>query len=237
MATEKPRSRSGKAKPKGSGAKSPPSKAISPFSALADAPGSADKAFPTILSKEGSAPDIGTVVYIHGIGNKPIASVLKCQWDTALFGAAMGDRTRMAYWVDRNRYPRPEDGSCADGDKLLDAVAGMGMQALAEAGVEPEAELDAAASQLMAALEARLRGGEMRPGGLDAKALPLPEGMRLWITRRITKLFLKDVQDFLFDAGKRKLMEQSLRERSSRCASGWTRAAAPSLSLATARAP
>ena len=32
-----------------------------------------------------------TVIYVHGIGNKPVASVLKCQWDTALFGAPLGD--------------------------------------------------------------------------------------------------------------------------------------------------
>src|SRR4249919_920357 len=40
---------------------------------------------------------INTIVYVHGIGNKPLASVLKCQWDMALFGTALGDRSRMAY--------------------------------------------------------------------------------------------------------------------------------------------
>jgi hypothetical protein len=48
-----------------------------------------------------------TVVYVHGIGNQPVADALKRQWDEALFGHAMGDRTRMAYWVNRRRYPRP----------------------------------------------------------------------------------------------------------------------------------
>ena len=47
------------------------------------------------------------VVYVHGIGNQPIASILKRQWDRALFGRDMGGRTRMAYWVSRRRYPRP----------------------------------------------------------------------------------------------------------------------------------
>src|SRR5262245_41918997 len=56
------------------------------------------------------------VVYVHGIGNKPRESVLRCQWDTALFGVNMGDRTRMAYWVNRNRYPIPEAGDCAGAD-------------------------------------------------------------------------------------------------------------------------
>lgn len=79
-----------------------------PFTLLSRTAISSFAEFPSILNKEGSSPEIGTVVYIHGIANKPVASVLKCQWDTALFGAPMGDRTRMAYWVDRDRYPEPE---------------------------------------------------------------------------------------------------------------------------------
>jgi hypothetical protein len=37
-----------------------------------------------------------TIVYVHGIGNKPIESILKCQWDHALFGFDAGARTRLA---------------------------------------------------------------------------------------------------------------------------------------------
>ena len=55
------------------------------------------------------APDVRTVVYVHGIGNKPKSSILKCQWDTALFGVPLGDSTRMAYWVNRESYPTPSD--------------------------------------------------------------------------------------------------------------------------------
>ena len=57
-----------------------------------------------------------TVIYVHGIGNKPLASVLKCQWDTALFGAPLGDRTRMAYWVNREYYPQPLNETCSATD-------------------------------------------------------------------------------------------------------------------------
>ena len=35
-----------------------------------------------------------TVIFIHGIGNKPTQEVLRCQWDKALFGRGMGERTR-----------------------------------------------------------------------------------------------------------------------------------------------
>ena len=63
-----------------------------------------------------AAPEARTVVYVHGIGNKPKSSVLKCQWDTSLFGVPLGDRTRMAYWVNREFYPTPAEETCAAGD-------------------------------------------------------------------------------------------------------------------------
>mgnify|MGYP003608569617 FL=1 len=58
-----------------------------------------------------------TVIFIHGIGNKPTQEVLRCQWDKALFGRGMGERTRLAYWVNRERYPTPEIASCGDRDE------------------------------------------------------------------------------------------------------------------------
>ena len=51
-----------------------------------------------------------TIIYVHGIGNKPPASVLKQQWDAALFEFDLGEKSRMAYWVDRERYPVPVRG-------------------------------------------------------------------------------------------------------------------------------
>ena len=47
-----------------------------------------------------------TVVYIHGIGNKTAPTILKREWDKALFDVDMGSRTRMAYWADL-LYPAP----------------------------------------------------------------------------------------------------------------------------------
>ena len=48
---------------------------LSPFMRLAAAQPE-QIGFPTLLAKQGLAPEIGTVVYIHGINNKPVASVL-----------------------------------------------------------------------------------------------------------------------------------------------------------------
>lgn len=209
MATEK--RKPGKAR------KTPPADAeqaaaSSPFMRLAAAlPEQTD--FPTLLAKQGLAPEIGTVVYIHGINNKPVASVLKCQWDSALFGAAMGDRTRMAYWVNRNRYPVPSSESCAAKDGLPGADNGPGSRSLATEALDPGPELTDPQRQLMASLEQRLLEPASEAGGPAAKLLPLPAGMRRWIVRQISRLFLKDVRDFFFDATERERMEKSLLDR------------------------
>src|SRR5262245_42616673 len=63
-------------------------------------------------SQKGAA----TVIYVHGIGNKPPASALKAQWDHALFEFDLGERSRMAYWVDRERYPEPLALLASDSD-------------------------------------------------------------------------------------------------------------------------
>ena len=55
-----------------------------------------------------------TAVYVHGIGNQPQEQVLIVRWDRALFPKDMGERTRMAYWVNRARHPQPEVCDCID---------------------------------------------------------------------------------------------------------------------------
>ena len=165
------------------------------------------------MAAEGKAPEVGTIVYVHGIGNKPEASVLKCQWDTALFGAPMGDRTRMSYWVNRERYPAPEAGTCASRDDLAGEGEALGIRALGE-GEDAGPALTREQQKSFESLEARLRGalGEGRPGP-RTKVLPLPEGMRRWTTKLLTRLFLKDVRDFLYVKGERSRMEFAVRER------------------------
>lgn len=46
------------------------------------------------------------VVYIHGIGEKPLVEALKSEWDLALFGAD-ADFSHMAYWADILHQPMP----------------------------------------------------------------------------------------------------------------------------------
>lgn len=182
------------------------------------------------LATDGAVPEVATVVYVHGIGNKPEASILKCQWDTALFQGPMGDRTRMAYWVDRDRHPVPEAATCAGSDTLRDPSDALGPRAFAhESGApDPDDDLTAAERKVLDGIESRLRasfedgasGG--RKGtraasagarGPAAKVIPLPEGLRRGVTRLLTKLFLGDVKDFLFDEAARERMVRTVLDR------------------------
>jgi subtilisin family serine protease len=183
--------------------------------ALVKNPPKTTSSFADSLVKAGQPPAVGTVIYIHGIGNKPEASILKCQWDRALFSAEMGDRTRLAYWVDRERYPSPEEATCADGERLRPPepewpeIGGASIKSAREAATLRPADqrrLDAIAEKMLAAT-APPKAGDKR-----AKILPF-KPVRAIVTRLITRLFLHDVRDFLFDADKRGRMEDTLRRR------------------------
>jgi hypothetical protein len=173
-----------------------------------------------------------TVVYVHGIDNKPPADVLKCQWDRALFDIEQGDRSRMAYWVDRTRYPTPLNETCAAGDKVRVAdtetslhsiqALTMGRPHAADRPIEQEvtaltddpirqAWLKRVSDKLIAGTE--LSQGEVRTRSVRAKVLPFPDPFRRIIAEALTRAFLRDVNDFLFDAQRRDAMEQPLLDR------------------------
>src|SRR5687767_10743525 len=223
----------------------------------------------TIEEKIESSESAGatTIVYVHGIGNKPPASVLKAQWDQALFEFDLGEKTRMAYWVDRERYPMPINdvrlgGDYADGsenaptgefsaravrqewnpqDELAriqqaDIAELVGPDAPPMADARDAARLTSIASKRLgetalanetqfAECTAELRGerGEhvrriqaQRYGAaaLQAKIFNfLPKPMRQWLTRNVTKMFLRDVNDLFVDKTKGARMLESFRER------------------------
>lgn len=193
-----------------------------------------------LVTGSGKRPGAQTVIYVHGIGNKPEASVLECQWDTALFGAPMGDRTRMAYWVDRDRYPSPLDATCGDPDRTAtddDEATTATIMALAaraapsegpgreEVALEREIAALAQSEQQRRTLERiaeRIADGVQeeappppaaRPGRASARLFPVPLLARETLARLFTRVLLRDVHDFLFDAGKRDLMTGAVWER------------------------
>ena len=183
-----------------------------------------------------------TILFVHGIGNKPEPSILKCQWDHALFGFDLGERSRLSYWVNRSYYPRVESGTCASGDltSIEDQPTGEGLsvrQHLAEVPLEEEVAAvtaDPAARTVLLRLAAdverdadaradayarRVASGQpLRAAGVgalavEAKILPLPAVLRRWITRQLTRALLRDVNDFLFVRERAERMRDSVRQR------------------------
>jgi subtilisin family serine protease len=153
---------------------------------------------------------IRTIVYVHGIGNKPAEDELKCAWDTALFGHEMGERTRMAYWVDRNRYPEPEAGSCRTADIVRDSRRGLVAASLGTGNVEEFIE------QLTSdPLEQKILREVAKEAGIGSTGQGNASATGLWtpVSWLFTRVFLRDVHDFLFDDEKRERMSESLQSR------------------------
>ncbi len=187
-------------------------KAAGKKAAAGKAPGKAARATAT-----GNA---ATVVYIHGIGNKPPAEVLRCQWDNALFGQAMGERTRMAYWVNRERYPSPEPGGCDGRDegpalnqaeqRVLGALGVMpstgDLHALADALAQSEAERGQL-HQLLDELQAA------SPAGLGPQAKGPVDVLNRVLLKLISAALLQDVHDFFYVPARREAMRESLLQR------------------------
>ncbi|MDQ1092914.1 hypothetical protein QE400_002327 [Xanthomonas sacchari] len=163
-----------------------------------------------------------TVVYIHGIGNKPPAEVLRCQWDRALFGRAMGERTRMAYWVNRERYPSPEPGDCQDQDRgpVLNQAEQRVLSAL---GLAPQlADLRQLADTLAASDAERARLQQLLDeveavappaASADVHAQGVVDVLNRALLKLISAALLQDVHDFFFVPARREQMRESLLQR------------------------
>ena len=208
-----------------------------------------------------------TIVYIHGIGNKPPASVLKQQWDAALFEFDLGEKSRMSYWVDRERYPVPSEDVTLGGDyadATEEAPKGEFNAKATRAQWDVQGEIASANEEITEILgtqderlasktdESRLRrmaakmlgehnvlsndsryfeiadqlngkkGAEVRRiqaqryGAAAIRATVfgfLPRPLRQWMTRKVTRIFLRDVNDLFVDKAKGDAMRESLRER------------------------
>ncbi|WP_255111762.1 S8 family peptidase [Synechococcus sp. RedBA-s] len=158
-----------------------------------------------------------TVIYCHGISNMPPEGVLRSEWDRALFGADQGERTRMAYWVDRERYPEAAGFSTrAIGEDR--ATLQPGTDALLAASIQDSdepAESEAFVAALTQELEAAARTAAKRGAPMGGAAALSMEAKGLWspVTAMFTKAFLADVNDFLFNKTKRERMVQTVKDR------------------------
>lgn len=161
-----------------------------------------------------------TVIYVHGIGNKPIAEVLRCQWDKALFGRGMGERTRLAYWVNRDRYPTPEPGSCSDRDQGP-TINQAEQRVLSALGVAPSRRDLGELADALADTPAENRMLHSMLDELGATGEPqrgpgkrgLLDKVNEILLKLISAALLQDVHDFFFDKKRREAMERSLLDR------------------------
>jgi hypothetical protein len=172
-----------------------------------------------------------TIIYVHGVGNKPEESVLRCQWDRALMGFGLGERSRMAYWVQVDRHGPPKPATCAEPDAVgANALGaeGFGARSIARA-VEQDRPLTdvvddiAEGTQERVALKRLL--GEMGGGDAPSKRAAIRRAKKVGatsveelnvpdsLTKLLTGIFLKDVRDFFFDKKRRDRMKDTLHER------------------------
>jgi len=181
-----------------------------------------------------------TVIYVHGNGNKARAERLKAEWDQALFGRDLDERSVMAYWASV-RYPQPLPDTEFDEIEQVPVVAGEELapgeegvtpsgvdpvelheEARAEAllevggaetpeGVDASTELDPWLQQMAYQADALVEGEEAAELAPGEEALPLPRAARVAIFRALVKVTFKDVYAYFFgDDGK--AMRAVLRE-------------------------
>ncbi|MDQ3287117.1 MAG: S8 family peptidase [Pseudomonadota bacterium] len=168
----------------------------------------------TVMHVEG--PDDGaarTVIYIHGIGNKPAEATLTSQWDRALFGQRMGDKTRMAYWVNRRRHGPPTQEESDDEDHSV-SPSTMRQFAARSTDIDPDHEM--LIQQLATGPEEEEFLRDVRDH-VEANVTQASVGAKgatnvVWdgLSWLFTGAFLRDVHDFFFDPAERKRMKQSL---------------------------
>jgi subtilisin family serine protease len=163
-----------------------------------------------------ATPDTLTVVYIHGIGNKPAPATLKRQWDQALFRIDMGARTRLAYWADL-RYPQPLPSSDVEGLAVLSPDAYHPLRQTERPPFDEYVERLAPYGQAAhdwarrAARAMLTRPAPAGPRARDVEAKILPGLIRRPVVEWITKTFIEDTAAYFFDPEQRDQMRLRFR--------------------------
>ena len=134
------------------------------------------------------------VVYIHGIGQQSPPAELKLEWDLALFGRDLGDRSRMAYWADILHPASEAMPSIAakrgSASTALDLAA-----ALKRAGLDPD---DPKVQEMADVLLARMGVPARSERGVGKRVLPLPAFLRKPIARKFLEAFIADTAAYFF---------------------------------------
>jgi subtilisin family serine protease len=173
--------------------------------------GSAARRRTTTAARASAAADPreSILVYVHGIGDQPPPAELKLEWDLALFGKDLGERSRMAYWSDllhrkattsAKSFRRRSTGSRAELD--VDAV-------LANAGVKKN-DKNAQAFALSLLGDFGVEEAAVTARGVGKKVLPLPGFLRKPLSRAFLERFITDTAAYFFGDGMRARIRKRL---------------------------
>ena len=153
-----------------------------------------------------------TIVYIHGVGDKPPCEELKATWDRALFGDD-APPSRMAYWANDVPHLLPEiDLSSADAASQIEALAldvpasGLDDSGLI-AGLDLTPEGQALAAQLAPRMAAQATAGEVAAD----RALGLFPTPRKLLFRALLRALFKEADAYWF-RGAQDTIRQRLRD-------------------------
>lgn len=177
-------------------------------------------------------PRQSLVIYVHGIGEHPAPADLKLQWDLALFGKDLRERSRMAYWADllhpvqtaaaakkaaakaAARSPAAKKAQAKAAESRAEAPgpadsSGLDIvQLLADAQVDPDTPgAEAFAHDLLQVLGAPPQPLVIGPG---KKLLPLPPALRRPLSRAFLKTFVADTAAYFFGDGVRDKIRRRL---------------------------
>jgi hypothetical protein len=164
----------------------------------------------------------GTVVYVHGDGNKPPSEDLRRAWDNALFGMEAGEHSRMAYWasllhaspseaspdMEGGELPRPVPGREAGPPPEVEPIDDFVADTLADVanGDGPlPADMRRLMDQLARRADALAIGDAEQAVGLEV--LPLWRSARIKAFREFVKRTFKDVYAYAFGGSKPQMQD------------------------------
>jgi hypothetical protein len=167
-----------------------------------------------------SPPEVPTVVYVHGAGNKPPADALKDVWDQDLFGRDMGHRTTMAHYADLLHSAPGAIGAdaCTQEEALAALVLAAGAETADEpapddgdllAGLTPEGQRLALSLTMSMAAQAASQPPTLEEG-LTA-ILPVPAPLRRLLLRQLLQRLIPDADAYFF-TNKKEPIRQRLRQ-------------------------
>jgi hypothetical protein len=170
-----------------------------------------------------SPPEVPTVVYVHGAGNKPRQQDLKRAWDRDLFRRDMGQQARMAHYADLLHATPGSIGpdACTQDEALAALVVAAGAADAAAGETLPDDDADLLAGltprghQLALSLSMSMAAQAVsRPPTAEeslAAILPLPPSLRRLLLRQLLQRLIPDADAYFF-TDRKEPIRQRLRQ-------------------------